>query len=168
MTGCLEFRKAIAAGTDDAVTRAHLRACADCLALAVERDPDSLFRAIGGEILPPGGVDEFTGEVMHQIRMREAEQRLDSRPRKVSPWIGWSVAATLAVAVLTGSMAYRSRFAPPVVPAPPVPVATVAVMDRPIIENYDSAGAFIIEVPAEETSDIRLVMVFDESLPADL
>lgn len=53
-------------------------------------------------------------------------------------------------------------------PAVVVAQAQPPVVDRPVIEQYDSAGATIVEVPAQNSSEIRLVMIFDESLPADL
>jgi hypothetical protein len=38
---------------------------------------------------------------------------------------------------------------------------------KPVIENYESQNATIVEVPTEGEA-VKVVMVFDESLPADL
>jgi hypothetical protein len=52
-------------GCEDAALLAHLRSCDACFAEAVEVDPDAMFRGIGGaEMIPPGGVDAFVGDVM--------------------------------------------------------------------------------------------------------
>ncbi|MGH9459419.1 MAG: hypothetical protein ACRD2J_17430, partial [Thermoanaerobaculia bacterium] len=69
-------------------------------------------------------------------------------------------------AVIGGAIAYRTPV--PAVPEPPARIAAAAPLERPVIESYDSPGAMIVEMPAEATGDIRLVMVFDESLPVDL
>ena len=42
-----------------------------------------------------------------------------------------------------------------------------AVSSRPVIQSYDSQKATIVEVPSEG-EDVTVVMVFDDSLPADL
>ena len=47
-----------------------------------------------------------------------------------------------------------------------VPVHELAT--KPIIETYDSENATIVEVPSEEADDVKIVMIFDENLPADL
>ena len=52
--------------------------------------------------------------------------------------------------------------------AAPKPIApAVATISRPVIENYESENATLVEVPAD-ASDVKIVMVFDENLPADL
>ena len=49
-------------------------------------DPDLFFRSLGGEeLVPPGGVDAFAGDVMSQVRVRSAETSLAPR-RSVSVW----------------------------------------------------------------------------------
>lgn len=165
---CVEFKGAIRAGLDDGAVRAHVRDCDDCLTFAVETEPDFLFRSIGhAEMTPPGGIDAFVDGVMQQVHLRAAERSLRPASRRVSPWLRWSAAAALTLGLMSASLVdFRG-----VVPAPANPSVTptlLAALERPIIELYDSPGATIIEVPAGETSDIRLVMVFDESLAADL
>jgi len=39
---------------------------------------------------------------------------------------------------------------------------------KPVVDTYDSKNATIIEVPSESKDDVQVVMIFDESLPADL
>ena len=72
---CDEIRSAIAAGDDTAEVLSHVRSCNSCLNAAIEHDPDWMFRAIGGEMEPPGGAEAFAADVMHQIHVRETEKR---------------------------------------------------------------------------------------------
>ena len=44
---------------------AHMRACTACLNHAISVDPEMMFRGMGGEIEPEGGVEAFVGGVMH-------------------------------------------------------------------------------------------------------
>ncbi|HSN69153.1 MAG TPA: hypothetical protein VLV48_07910 [Thermoanaerobaculia bacterium] len=166
---CDAFRNAVQMGTDDAAVRGHLRSCATCLEWAVSVDPDVMFRSIGiEEAEPPGGTDAFVADVLRQVEIRDAERRLGRRPVRFSSLFRWSAAAALAVGVLGTMIMQREGVAPVVVPAP-APAAVVAQpVDRPVIESYDSAGATIVEVPAQNANEIQLVMIFDESLPADL
>ncbi|HEU5163255.1 MAG TPA: hypothetical protein VFV54_08945 [Thermoanaerobaculia bacterium] len=167
---CDAFRNAVQMGTDDAAVRGHLRSCATCLEWAVSVDPDVMFRSIGieeGE--PPGGTDAFVADVLRQVEIRDAERRLGRRPVRFSSLFRWSAAAALAVGVLGTMIMQREGVAPAVVPGPaPAAVVAQAPIDRPVIESYDSAGATIVEVPAQNANEIQLVMIFDESLPADL
>jgi len=39
---------------------------------------------------------------------------------------------------------------------------------KPVVETYESKNATIVEVPSEAKDDVQVVMIFDESLPADL
>ena len=39
---------------------------------------------------------------------------------------------------------------------------------KPVVDAYDSKNATIVEVPSEAKDDVQVVMIFDESLPADL
>src|SRR5258708_35729805 len=65
---CIEFRSAFAPATDDAAILEHVRSCDPCLDFAAHADPDIMFRAIGGaEMIPPGGVDAFVGDVMRAV-----------------------------------------------------------------------------------------------------
>lgn len=168
---CESFRTAIEQGTDDLGVRGHLRACDPCMEWAVATDPDLMFRALGvDEAEPPGGTDAFVADVLRQVEMRDAERRIGRRTVRFTPAFRWSAAAALALGVL-GTLVLQKDHGVAVAPAarPAASVAQAApVVDRPVIEQYDSAGAMIVEVPAQNSSDIRLVMVIDESLPADL
>ena len=167
---CDAFRSAVPQGTDDVAVRGHLRSCASCLDWAVSVDPDMMFRSIGiAEAEPPGGTDAFVADVLRQVEIRDAERRLGRRPVRFSSLFRWSAAAALAVGVLGTLIMQTNGGAPVVVPASvPAAVVAQAPVDRPVIESYDSAGATIVEVPAQNANEIQLVMIFDESLPADL
>ena len=170
MMSCDSFRTRFHVATEDAALLAHLRTCDRCLDFAASVDPDVMFRALGGEdMIPPGGVDAFVDDVMRQVRVRDAEQSL--QPRQVVSWPRrLAVAATIAAAVTGGTLVYRSDRGAPV--SQPVAVAAKAhridLVSKPIVENYDSENATIVEVPSEETDDVKIVMIFDENLPADL
>ncbi len=166
---CESFRNAIEQGTDSAAVRGHLRACDPCMEWAVAADPELMFRSLGiEETEPPGGTDAFVADVLRQVEMRDAERRLGRRTVRFTPVFRWSAAAALAVGVLGTLVMQRDRVETVVPTTPAAAVARAVIVDRPVIEQYDSAGATIVEVPAQNSSDIRLVMVFDESLPADL
>jgi hypothetical protein len=47
----------------------------------------------------------------------------------------------------------------------PAQIARAAV-SRPVIESYDNADATIVELASAD--DLQVVMVFDDTLPADL
>jgi anti-sigma factor RsiW len=174
MISCDSFRKRFAANTEDAALLAHLRTCDRCLDHAVSVDPDVLFRSLGGDdLLPPGGLDAFVGEVMQQVRVHETEAKLESRNV-----VSWSrrlaVAATLAAGI-TGAMLFSrgTASAPetqnPVAQARVIaPVTAQKLTTKPVVESYESENATIVEVPNESSDDIQIVMIFDENLPADL
>jgi hypothetical protein len=165
---CTRFRASFVPGTEAPETLEHLRSCDACLDFAVHHDPDVMFRAIGGsELIPPGGVDAFVADVMREVRVRDAETIVE----KSEP--AWyrrlAVAAALAVAVSGGSLLlrYESR------PSMPLTVARASIQpapftNRPVIESYESQNATIVEVPTEGAGDVKVVMIFDETLPADL
>jgi hypothetical protein len=166
MITCDVFRAQFSPATDDAVLLDHLRSCDACLTFAAEKDGDVLFRSLGGdELVPPGGVDAFVEDVMRAVHIRSAENSVSSRgvrwPRKVA------IAATIAAAITGATMVYEYNRAPIVMP--PVAHHTIAIKSasKPIIETYDSQKATIVEVPTEG-EDVKMVMVFDDSLPADL
>jgi hypothetical protein len=173
MISCELFRTRFAPGTDDAEVLEHLRSCDRCLDLAAHADPDVMFRALGGDELPPGGVDLFVDEVMQQVRVRGAETtatrgRLVSWPRRLA------VAATL-VAGITGALLFRGADTP--VPQQPTvvqiaravsPVTAAKLTTKPIVETYESENATIVEMPAQAGDDVQMVMIFDENLPVDL
>jgi len=169
---CEDFRIALLdeAISDEAL--AHLRSCESCLNIAVEQDPDLMFRALGGELEPPGGVEAFSAEVMQQIHVRDTERRLVPRDRGIPAFQRWALAAAAVMMFVTGGLLWRAeRGIQPGSTVSPVNIQAAAVEStvvRPVVERWDSSNAMIIEIPEEETSDLKVVMVFDESLPADL
>lgn len=171
MISCTTFRSEFLPGTDDHAVLEHLRACDACLDFATRTDPDVLFRALGGgELLPPGGVDAFVDEVMREVRLRSTETGITAR--RTGTWTRrLAVAATLAAAVTAGSLYVRMTGR-----ATDIPVGLTAAVQRadirpavtlPVVDTYDSENATIVEVPSTD-SNVKVVMVFDESLPADL
>ncbi|HEX8617168.1 MAG TPA: hypothetical protein VF911_06260 [Thermoanaerobaculia bacterium] len=179
MISCDSFRTRFTAGTDDAVVLAHLRACDRCLDMAAHSDPDVMFRALGfsadEELVPPGGVDAFVNDVMQQVRVRGAETAVDSSRNVVSWPRRLAVAATL-IAGITGAMLYdrgASHHPAAVSPVPSArsisPVTPKMLTTKPIVETYESENATIVEVPTDDAGDdVKIVMIFDENLPADL
>ena len=172
MISCERFRKSFAPGTESPALLEHLRSCDPCLDFAAEADPDVMFRALGGqEMIPPGGIEAFVDDVMQQVRVREAEQvatpaRVLSWPRRLA------VAAAVAAAVTGATFVYRigtPTSAVPTVVAQKQTARVAPLTTRPIIESYESDNATIVEVPTDDVSDdTKIVMIFDESLPADL
>jgi hypothetical protein len=174
MMSCETFRSQFRAGNEEPAVLEHIRTCDRCLDFAASVDPDVMFRALGGEeLIPAGGVDAFVGEVMQQVRVRSAETRMGevhviSWPRRVA------VAATL-VAGVTGAMLFN-RWDAPSGPGVQTPAAiharahsSVVLATKPIIETYESEKATFVDVPSEEAGDdVKIVMIFDENLPADL
>lgn len=148
---------------------AHMRECSDCLECAVSADPELLFRALGGEeLVPPGGTDAFVETVVEQVHLREAERRFARRP-SAPVYLRWAVAATLATGVIAAGILYRPAATPQLAPAPAIAkIAPAAqpLVSRPVIESYDSPDATIVELASAD--DLQVVMVFDETLPADL
>lgn len=170
---CDTFRARFAPATEDAALLAHIRTCDRCLDFAASADPDVMFRALGGgEIIPPGGVDAFVDDVMRQVRVRGAETTV-STPASMTWTRRLAVAAAMAIAVTAAMLAYRYDGAPEAV-APAQQVAAVTpkpkvLTTRPVVETYDSENATIVEVPSEEAGDdVKIVMIIDENLPADL
>jgi hypothetical protein len=174
MISCLTFRNAFAPGTESREVLEHVRACDACLDHAAAIDPDIMFRALGGEnLVPPGGVDAFVDDVMREVRLRSTESSLESRRGALLSWPRrLAVAATLA-AGLSGALLVWQRDRS-VVPVAPLAVSRPAVTTqarlttKPVIESYDSANATIVEVPSEGAGDTKIVMIFDDTLPADL
>ncbi len=167
MISCETFRAQFAPGTEEPALLEHLRSCDGCLQFALDHDGDVLFRAIGGgEIAPPGGVDAFVDDVMRAVQIRSAESTVSSRgvtwPRKLA------LAASLAAAITGATWIHQRQSI--IATAPPPPPAlqhAAAVSPRPVVENYESQNATIVEMPSER-ENVKVVMVFDESLPADL
>ena len=174
MISCDAFRKRFTADTDDALVLEHLRACDRCLDFAAQTDPDVMFRALGGgEMIPPGGVDAFVSGVMQQVRVRAAESTVTARPA-----VSWprrlAVAATLAAGI-TGAMLYNqatdstTTVTPLTVARTIAPVTAQKLATKPVVETYESQSATIVEMPSEGAADdVKIVMIFDENLPADL
>jgi hypothetical protein len=169
MMSCESFRTRFHVSTEDAELLEHVRTCDRCLDFAAQADPDVMFRALGGDLVPPGGVDAFVGDVMSQVRVRAAETAMTSHP-EVSWTRRLAIAATIAVAVTGGTLVYRNEM-PATAPAgvthaDRAPRAELAT--KPIVETYDSENATIVEVPTDPSDDVKIVMIFDENLPADL
>ena len=173
MMTCRQFRATLQPGTADAALLEHLRHCDACLDFAMGIDPDLFFRSIGGEeLVPPGGVDAFVGDVMSQVRVRSAETSL--APHHANVWRRLAIAATVAAAVTSATLAYRFEHRAPVTReashvaqsrvSVPHPTATAT---KSFVETYSSHNATIVEVP-NDGSDAKVVMIFDDTLPADL
>jgi hypothetical protein len=172
---CETFRSTFTAGDERPEILEHFRSCDACLELAVRTDPDVLFRALGGsdELIPPGGIDNFVGEVMQQIHVRGKESEM--LHRRVVAWpYRWAAAAAVTFAILSTLTLNDPRqhavpAATKLAAARPTMMQTnITVPDRPAVENYSSDTATIVEVPNEGASDVKIVMVFDESLPSNL
>lgn len=172
MISCNVFRETFSPATADAALLEHLRTCDACLEFAAGVDPEAMFRALGGgQLLPPGGLDAFVDDVMQQVRVRQTEHTL--APHHAGRWMSrLAVAASLSAAVISGTLFYGHR-----PPSSATSVASVGTQravpaaqltTKPIVDTYDSATATIVEVPSEGANDVKVVMVFDETLPADL
>jgi hypothetical protein len=178
MIACQTFRSRFQPATTDAELLEHLRCCDGCLDHAAHLDPDVLFRALGGaEMVPPGGLDAFVGDVMREVRLRSTEESL--APHKTLSWPRrLAVAAAFAAGITGTALVYQSQrmtgeHGPVPAAAFHTPVSVSAVQPvklttKPIVETYDSQNATIVEVPNENASNVQVVMIFDEKLPADL
>lgn len=165
---CDLFRKQSSLDALGADALSHLRSCGACLDHTASLDPTMMFRLLGGEeLVPPGGLDSFVDEVVQQVQVRRTAQKL-ARPSFSRYYRGLAVAASLLVAL--GIAAFIPRTAPTADRA----IATVAApssqpaLVRPIVDSYDSVDATIVEVPSSNDSDLKIVMIFDETLPVDL
>lgn len=167
---CEAFRNQFHAGAEEPALLAHLRSCDRCLDFAATVDPDAMFRALGGEdLVPPGGVDAFVDDVMRQVRVRGAEKTVVSiRPASWTRRL--AVAATFAMAITGASVVFQQRTAIPSSMLARVDRAQihVATTTKPVVEAYESDSATIMEVPTDDKDNVKIVMIFDESLPADL
>ncbi len=172
MISCQTYRASLSVGTQDAALLEHLRTCDACLDFSVEADPDNFFRSIGGhDVVPPGGVDAFVGDVMREVQIRGKETSMASH--RVLSWRQrLAIAATLAAGITGATIAWQyerqpSRSVGPMASAvrraAPAPAQVLAT--KPIVETY-SRNATIVEVPAD--GNVNVVMIFDEKLPADL
>lgn len=168
---CTTFERALAEGPLSSAALSHMRSCASCLESAVAFDPENLFRSLGGEgLIPSGGADTFVSEIMQQIHMRQTEKTLRPAPAGLSRPYRWSAAAALVVMTLAAALSFApwgSGPSPSGVVAKSERIAGPTLV-RPVVEEYEATGATIVELPMESSSDARVVMVFDESLPVDL
>ncbi|SRR5581483_2140904 len=170
MINCTQFRANFEPATEIPSILEHVRACDACLDYAASIDPDIMFRAIGGgELIPPGGVDAFVGDVMREVRLRATEKtthRVISWPRRLA------VAATLMAGITGGALMWERSMAPVAPAVHPVIqhhlAAVVPAASKPVIEKYDSDSATIVEMPAAGANDAQIVMIIDEKLPANL
>jgi hypothetical protein len=152
----------------------HLRGCDACLRMAVDIDPEVLFRSIGGDgLVPQGGVDLFAADVMRQIELRRKSAGLAHHgPNRL---LRWAAAAVIVTGFAVSSAVYREHgvvtnqarqasMRGPVSASQPA-----ALSNRSVVENYASDNATIMEVPVNsDNNDVKVVMIFDQSLPADL
>ena len=172
MMQCETFRSILQTDDQRPEILEHLRSCEGCLEYATTVDPDVLFRSLGGQdLVPPGGIDAFTSSVMQQVALRQKEASMSAQgSTRVVRW----AAAAVAAGIIIGSSLFVGR---PTALAPAragnrtlvaAHASLAAVTQKPVIENYESAKATIVEVPSEDASDVKLVMIFDDSLPADL
>lgn len=174
MISCQTYRSTLSAGTQDAALLEHMRRCDACLDFSVEADPDNFFRCIGGNnLVPPGGVDAFVGDVMREVHIRGKETSMAAH-RPLTWRQRLAIAATLAVGITGATVVYRGGMAPQpalrasVSPRPErgavaAPAKTLAT--KPVVDSY-SRNATIVEVP--NNGNVNVVMIFDEKLPADL
>lgn len=170
MMSCDSFRKRFHANTDDAALLEHLRSCDRCLDFAAQIDPDVMFRALGGsEMIPPGGIDAFVSGVMQQVRVRDAEKT--AIPSHHVSWPRRLAMAAAIGAVIFGATIVRrtpNDLLQPIQHASLSVPQPRALTTKPVVETYESDKATIVEVPSDDTDDVKIVMVIDENLPADL
>lgn len=174
MISCQTYRASLSAGTQDAALLEHMRRCDACLDFSVETDPDNFFRSIGGtDLVPPGGVDAFVGDVMREVHLRGKETSMAAH-RTLSWPQRLAIAATVAAGITGATMVWQHER--PSSPAAPVQTARVApapaavlpakiLATKPLVESY-SRNATIVEVP--NNGNVNVVMIFDDKLPADL
>lgn len=170
MISCQAFRTTIRPGSDDANVLEHLRSCDACLDYAVSIDPDFFFRSMGGgEMVPPGGVDTFVNDVMAQIRSRQTEG--SAAPRlPLNRYLRAAAAVLFVIAGTAGIYRYEHyNVAPvPVIAERATPVVHRVTATKAVIETYQSQNATIVEMPAASANEAKVVMIYDQSLPADL
>jgi len=174
MISCERFRDSLQVDDCRPEVLEHLRRCDACLRFAVDIDPEVLFRSIGGDgLVPPGGVDLFAADVMRQIELRRKSAGLAHHsPNRL---LRWAAAAVIVTGFAASSAVYREHgvvttqarqasMRGPVSASQPA-----ALSNRSVVENYASDNATIMEVPVNsDNNDVKVVMIFDQSLPADL
>ncbi|MBW3563717.1 MAG: hypothetical protein KY459_03230 [Acidobacteria bacterium] len=167
------------AGIDTAMTtsggRAHARSCADCAAAAIATDSINLFRTIEKTpAVPKSEFDEFVADVVGEIRLRETEKTVEE-PAETPRWVGLAMVAAI-LAAIAGGLFIQDRNVVATAPLEAsIPADATAPANAetfsstlPVVEGYSNNNAMIVELPAETTDDIRIVMIFDETLPQDL
>ena len=169
---CSTFRSTFQPQSEDAAILAHVRTCDACLDYAVSADPDYFFRSLGGQdLVPPGGVDAFVADVMAQVRVRSAETSSMAR-LPMNRYLRAAAAVLFVIAGATGIYRYNQneiRQPVPVIMADdPKPVSIARGTTNAVVESYQSQNATIVELPTTSVSDVKVVMIYDESLPADL
>jgi len=105
---------------------------------------------------------------MAQVRLRHAEGSVARRfliaPRRLA------AAAAVVVTIGAGALMFEKNHAAtgfrPSVRAEARPHIVLAT--KPVVETYQSRGATIVEIPSQGSNDASVVMIFDDSLPADL
>ena len=167
MISCQTFRTNLQPHSDDPTSLEHLRACDACLDFAMSVDPDYAFRSLGGEELtPPGGVDAFVDGVMAQVRIRQTESIAHRLP--LNRYLRAAAAVVIVIAGATGI--YRVSQQPEQMQPAPIIARVVPqqpLTTKPVVETYQAQNATVVEVPSG-SSDAHIVMIFDETLPADL
>ena len=171
MISCQTFRATARPGSEDSRILEHLRTCDACLDHALSIDPDFFFRAVGGgELTPPGGVDSFVSDVMAQVRVRQTETTATARI-PINQFFRAAAAVVFVIAATTGIYRVSRRTVVTSGSSDPI-IARVAAprptMTKAVVETYESKNATIVEMPAASASDAKVVMIYDESLPADL
>jgi len=151
---------------DEATTAPRIRGLARLRRLARYVPFHRLYHSVELSLLALAAaiVDAFVGGVMQQVRVREAEKTTVASGHKISWPRRMAMAATIAAAVFGATLARR--------PAQPLsvdmsPIPRAALVTKPVVASYDSQNATIVEVPTD-SDDVKIVMIFDENLPADL
>jgi hypothetical protein len=172
MISCERLRESLQVDDRRPEILGHLRRCDACLRFAMQTDPDVLFRSMGGEgLVPPGGVDLFAADVMKQIELRRKSAEMAHR--RPSVLMRWAAAAVIVTGLAASSTVYHRQVAArtPAREASPrasSPVAQASLSNGSVVESYASDNATIMEVPVNSDNDVKVVMIFDQSLPADL
>jgi hypothetical protein len=174
MIHCEKFRASLQIDDRRPEILDHLRQCDGCLAFALQTDPDILFRSIGGDdLVPPGGIDLFAADVMKQIELRRKSAEMAHRRPNVL--MRWAAAAVIVTGFAASSAVYNRNGSVASAPAgqaslraPAADARRVGLAERSVVESYASDNATIMEVPVDSNNDVKVVMIFDQTLPADL
>jgi hypothetical protein len=163
---CATFRDDLAKNNLTPESLAHMRTCMNCLQDAVAADSDNLFRSLGGDdLVPPGGTEAFVEEVLQQVHLRQTEGTL--RRGRFTSQYRWAVAAALSLTITGITMSRHDQAVSPAT-TPVVASSRVVPANLPSVESYEEASATIVELPITDAENVKIVMIFDETLPADL